>query len=95
LVKPFDPNEPISTHRIQKENDVSISIIGKKVKYLKNDLMEIGVRPDVKSWITSVSDGDRFQKNCSIPETGRRKDARCWVSFASRKSSCRFRVHLR
>lgn len=51
-----------SLKRIEQENDISISIVGKKVKYLKNDLMEVGVRPDVRSWINSVSEGKRIKK---------------------------------
>jgi two-component system, OmpR family, sensor histidine kinase BaeS len=47
---------------VEQENGVRISIIGKRVKYLKKDLMEVGVRPDVLSWVNSVSDGNRIEK---------------------------------
>ncbi len=51
-----------SLKRIEQENDVRISIIGRKVKYLKNVLLEIGVRPDINNWITSVEEGKRLEK---------------------------------
>jgi signal transduction histidine kinase len=48
--------------RIEQENNVKISIIGKRVKFLKQDLYEVGVRPDIKSWVISVSEGNRVEK---------------------------------
>ncbi len=48
--------------RLEQEYNVSISIIGKKVKYLKQDLFDVGVRPDVKGWVSSVSEGNRVNE---------------------------------
>ncbi|RED59199.1 HAMP domain-containing sensor histidine kinase [Cohnella lupini] len=48
--------------RMEQENNVSISIIGKKVKYLKQDLFDVGVRPDVKVWVSSVNEGNRVNE---------------------------------
>ncbi|QGQ99707.1 sensor histidine kinase [Paenibacillus psychroresistens] len=48
--------------RIEKDNDVNISIIGKKVNFLKKELLDIGVRPDVRSWVTSVNEGNSVEK---------------------------------
>ena len=48
--------------RLELENKVQISIVGKKVKYLKQELFEVGVRPDVKSWIVAVSEGERIER---------------------------------
>lgn len=47
--------------RLELENKVNISVVGKKVKFLKQDLYEVGVRPDVKIWIDTVSAGNRIQ----------------------------------
>ncbi|MFC5650959.1 ATP-binding protein [Paenibacillus solisilvae] len=48
--------------RIEKENHVSITILGKKMKVLKQELYEVGVRPDIRSWVTSVSEGNRVEE---------------------------------
>ncbi|SDW95684.1 cell wall metabolism sensor histidine kinase WalK [Paenibacillus sp. CF384] len=48
--------------RIEQENKVQISIVGRKVKYLKQGLYEVGVHPDVKSWIVTVNEGNRVEK---------------------------------
>ncbi|REE67962.1 signal transduction histidine kinase [Paenibacillus taihuensis] len=47
--------------QLERENKVNISLVGKKVKFLKQDLYEVGVRPDVKSWIDTVSGGERIE----------------------------------
>src|SRR6187551_2512644 len=44
---------------IEKDQEISVSILGKKVKYLQQDLYAVGVRPDIKSWVVSVSEGAR------------------------------------
>ncbi|WP_167747174.1 sensor histidine kinase [Cohnella luojiensis] len=48
--------------RLEQEHGVMISILGKKVKYLKGDLYEVGVRPDIKSWVVSVNEGNRIER---------------------------------
>ncbi|QHW29750.1 HAMP domain-containing histidine kinase [Paenibacillus rhizovicinus] len=47
---------------IEKEHEVSISILGKKTNYFKQDLYAVGVRPDIKSWVISVNNGARIEK---------------------------------
>nr|WP_161793316.1 HAMP domain-containing protein [Cohnella kolymensis] len=51
-----------SLKRIEQEYGVQISIVGQAVKYLRKDLLEVGVRPDVRDWINSVSEGDRIER---------------------------------
>ncbi|UHA75411.1 sensor histidine kinase [Paenibacillus sp. 481] len=48
--------------RVEQEHHIKISIFGKKVKYSKKDLYEIGVRPDIESWVNAVSEGHRIEE---------------------------------
>nr|WP_239565755.1 ATP-binding protein [Paenibacillus sacheonensis] len=48
--------------RIEQENKINISLVGKKVKFLKQDLYEVGVRPDIKGWIDTVSSGNHISR---------------------------------
>ncbi|MFC5468937.1 sensor histidine kinase [Cohnella suwonensis] len=56
---------------IEQENGVRISVVGKRVKFLKQDLYEIGVKPDVRGWVASVSEGNRVEKVAKL----RKQDA--------------------
>lgn len=61
---------------IEKDQEISVSILGKKVKYLQQDLYAVGVRPDIKSWVVSVSEGARVEK---IAKFRRQDDAKVLV----------------
>ncbi|MBC8080648.1 MAG: HAMP domain-containing histidine kinase [Gorillibacterium sp.] len=48
--------------QIKKNADVEISIIGKRVNYLKKDVYEVAVRPNIKNWISYIGKDNRIQK---------------------------------
>jgi len=48
--------------QIEKNADVKISIFGKTVKYFKQGLFDVEVRPNVKKWTASVHEGNSIEK---------------------------------
>ncbi|MBC8081345.1 MAG: hypothetical protein H7X86_13450, partial [Gorillibacterium sp.] len=52
----------VEMKQIKKNADVEISIIGKKVNYLKKDVYEVAVRPNIKNWSSYIGKDNRIQK---------------------------------